>query len=202
MPNHWTVLGITVAPALQRKWMHWFAPAEQPFLTHDEQPLSRLGRSPDGRLAAEIRDTFEIYGTPSGTSVRLLDENAFTNLERETRIELIKTQLQLERSIVPPSGPNLTRSDRPCDRRLAVTASCGGLRRSRSTLVESSPPMSRRVAAPVDTPMFRPSTGKDRRLSPRSPLIGWEVLAAVRAQLLRNGDGCSRRQGRFRYVDA
>ena len=92
-------LGIDVPPALLARWAGWFAPRTQPFLTGPEL-LARLGMTVStAPLPAELRDTYEVYGTSVG--VVWLDEATFAGLPRRHRAALVRSQVTQERAVVP-----------------------------------------------------------------------------------------------------
>ena len=92
-------LGIDVPPALLARWAGWFAPPTQPFLT-DPELLARLGLTAStAPLPAELRDTYEVYGTSVG--VVWLDEANFAGLPRRHRAALVRAQVTRERAVVP-----------------------------------------------------------------------------------------------------
>jgi hypothetical protein len=92
-------LDIDVPRELVARWAGWFAPPTQPFLT-DPVLLARLGMAPSGAaLPAELRDTFEVYG--SAAAVVWLDEATFAGLPRRHRAALVRAQVARQRGVVP-----------------------------------------------------------------------------------------------------
>ncbi len=94
-------LGIDVPDDLLEQWRTWFAPDPHPFLLVEEL-AQRLGIERSvAPLPDELRDTFEIYAFDDGVGVGWLDEATFTGYPREDRAALVRSQVSLERSVVP-----------------------------------------------------------------------------------------------------
>ena len=96
-------LGIDVPPALLARWAGWFAPPTQPFLA-DPELLAGLGMTVStAPLPAELRDTYEVYGTSVG--VVWLDEATFTGLPRRHRVQEVTRKGRGRRSRAPGGRP-------------------------------------------------------------------------------------------------
>lgn len=94
-------LGIRIGPDLLARQAAWFAPKDQPFFVPDHSVASFGSPVPHEGLAAEVRDTFEIYGTPDGMRCILLGEQEFNDLGRDVRVSLVRDQIRFGREVVP-----------------------------------------------------------------------------------------------------
>src|SRR5215207_6062755 len=94
-------LNIDVADGLVERWVDWFSPAVQPFLA-DAELVSWAGEQTGrGSLAAEVRDTYHLYGRPSGLRYVWLSEAHFMALPRSRRAALVRAQRTFGRELVP-----------------------------------------------------------------------------------------------------
>ena len=93
-------LNIEVPGDLAARWVDWFSPAVQPFLADDELAES-LGAAGNRGLSDEVRDTFCLYGPPSGLRYLWLDEGQFSGLPRARRSALVRAQHTWGRELVP-----------------------------------------------------------------------------------------------------
>ena len=95
-------LNIDVPDELSRRWVEWFAPADQPFLADPALAASLdLPLQDISSLSPEVRDTFEIYSVPEGLGLVWLQEAHFLSLPRPQRAALVRAQRTHEREIVP-----------------------------------------------------------------------------------------------------
>lgn len=91
------MLGIEVAPDLMDRWATWFAPDQQPFLVDaDDEALGEKSAVPP-----EVRDTFELYGLADRGRLVVVSEEAFHELSRQRRSDLVRAQVRRKRSVVP-----------------------------------------------------------------------------------------------------
>lgn len=96
------MLGIEVSADLLSRWVEWFAPARQPFLVDAGGPLAGLGRgAAAAELPMETQDTFGVWSLPDGVVCRVVDDEEFHALPRETRGRLVRSQHRLGRWQVP-----------------------------------------------------------------------------------------------------
>ena len=94
-------LNIDVSGSLLERWVEWFSPAAQPFLA-DSDLASRVGGQTDSTsLAAEVRDTYCLYGLPSHLQLVWLSEAQFMALHRPDRSALVRAQRTFDREVVP-----------------------------------------------------------------------------------------------------
>ncbi|MGN6611034.1 MAG: hypothetical protein ACTHLJ_04615, partial [Angustibacter sp.] len=94
-------LNIPVSPELLRRWVDWFAPAQQPFLLPAELDGASGLRADPRPLPDELRDTYWIYGDDADLPRVWLSEQEFCALERPTRAALLAAQRRLGRELVP-----------------------------------------------------------------------------------------------------
>ncbi|QNN54260.1 hypothetical protein [Nocardioides mesophilus] len=94
-------LNIDVPDALVERWIEWFSPAVQPFLADSELAASLGEHSGEVSLSDEVRDTFCLYGLPSGVQHVWLSEAQFLALPRRSRAALVRAQRTLDRELVP-----------------------------------------------------------------------------------------------------
>ncbi len=94
-------LNIDVADRLVERWVEWFSPAVQPFLA-DSDLASRVGEQTDSMsLSDEVRDTYCLYGLPTGLRHVWLSEVQFMALPRSHRSALVRAQRTFDRENVP-----------------------------------------------------------------------------------------------------
>lgn len=98
MPGGLRVLGIDVPEGLVAQWVGWFAPDPQPFLVECSDDL---GVDDEVVLWPEVRDTYEVYAVPVGLRLAWLTEDAFGDLPRRRRAEVVRAQVRHERGLVP-----------------------------------------------------------------------------------------------------
>ncbi len=94
-------LNIEVADGLLERWVEWFSPAVQPFLADAELACFVGEQTTGASLSDEVRDTYCLYGLPSGLQYIWLDEGQFTTLPRPRRSALVRAQRTFGREIVP-----------------------------------------------------------------------------------------------------
>ena len=95
------VLNIEVPDALFESWLDWFSPAVQPFLVDSHLAASINDHSGEVALSAEVRDTFCLYGVPTGLQYMWLTEAQFMALPRSSRAALVRAQRTHDRELVP-----------------------------------------------------------------------------------------------------
>lgn len=95
------VLNIDVADALVERWIAWFSPAVQPFLADADLAASVGEHAGDVSLSDEVRDTYCLYGLPSGLQYVWLSEVQFMALPRWRRASLVRAQRTFDRELVP-----------------------------------------------------------------------------------------------------
>jgi cell wall-associated NlpC family hydrolase len=94
-------LNIDVPEALVKRWIQWFSPAVQPFLA-DAVLADSIGvHAGEVSLSDEVRDTYCLYGLPSGVQYVWLTEPQFMALPRRSRAALVRAQRTLDRELVP-----------------------------------------------------------------------------------------------------
>lgn len=94
-------LNIDVPDALVERWIEWFTPAVQPFLADGGLAASISDHVGDVLLSDEVRDTYCLYGLPSGVHYVWLDEPQFMALPRRIRAALVRAQRMYDRELVP-----------------------------------------------------------------------------------------------------
>lgn len=94
-------LNIDVPDTLVERWIEWFSPAVQPFLA-DAVLADSIGvHAGEVSLSDEVRDTYCLYGIPSGVQYVWLTEPQFMALPRRSRAALVRAQRTLDRELVP-----------------------------------------------------------------------------------------------------
>lgn len=94
-------LNIDVPDTLVKRWIEWFSPAMQPFLA-DESMAAAIGDHAGAvPLSDEVRDTYCLYGLPTGVQYVWLDEQQFMALPRRRRAALVRAQRIYDRELVP-----------------------------------------------------------------------------------------------------
>jgi hypothetical protein len=94
-------LNIDVPDTLVERWIEWFSPAVQPFLA-DAVLADSIGvHAGEVSLSDEVRDTYCLYGLPSGVQYVWLTEPQFMALPRRSRAALVRAQRTLDRELVP-----------------------------------------------------------------------------------------------------
>jgi hypothetical protein len=94
-------LNIVAPDALVDRWLDWFSPAVQPFLVDSDFAASVTEHSGEVALTDEVRDTYCLYGLPSGLQHLWLSEAQFMALSRQTRAALVRAQRTHDRELVP-----------------------------------------------------------------------------------------------------
>ena len=95
------VLNIDVTDALVERWIEWFSPAVQPFLADADLAASVGEHTGEVSLSDEVRDTYCLYGLPSGVRYVWLNEAQFMALPKPRRAALVRAQRTLARELVP-----------------------------------------------------------------------------------------------------
>lgn len=96
-------LNIDVPDSLVERWIEWFSPTVQPFLA-DAVLAASIGEHAGAgavSLSDEVRDTYCLYGLPSGAQYVWLSEAQFMALPRRSRAALVRAQRNLDRELVP-----------------------------------------------------------------------------------------------------
>src|SRR5687768_10545432 len=83
------------------QWIKWFAPAVQPFLASGDLAGSLDEPTVGVSLSDEVRDTYCLYGLPSGLEYVWLSEAQFRSLARPQRAALVRAQRAHGRELVP-----------------------------------------------------------------------------------------------------
>lgn len=99
------VLNIEVSKGQLNRWIGWFAPAVQPFLTDAELADFAGERTDVAVLADEVRDTYGLYGVPGHLRYLWLSEAQFMGLSRPCRASLVRAQRTFGRKLVPSVRP-------------------------------------------------------------------------------------------------
>ncbi|MGB3764434.1 MAG: hypothetical protein WA966_14565 [Ornithinimicrobium sp.] len=94
-------LNIDVPNELFEHWIEWFSPAVQPFLADGGLAASIGDHAGGTSLSNELRDTYCLYGLPSGAQYVWLDEPQFMALPRRIRVALVRAQRTYDRELVP-----------------------------------------------------------------------------------------------------
>ncbi len=94
-------LNIEVPDTLVDRWLDWFSPSVQPFLVDSDLAASVTEGSGDVALTDEVRDTYCLYGLPSGLRYLWLSEAQFMAQSRQTRAALVRAQRTHDRELVP-----------------------------------------------------------------------------------------------------
>ena len=94
-------LNIDIPDTLVERWIEWFSPAVQPFLA-DAVLADAIGvHAGEVSLSNEVRDTYCLYGLPSGVQYVWLTEPQFMALPKRSRAALVRAQRTLDRELVP-----------------------------------------------------------------------------------------------------
>lgn len=94
-------MNIDVPDSLVARWVGWFAPSVQPFLASAELAGSVDEQTVGASLSDEVRDTYCLYGLPSGLEYVWLSEAQFKSLARPQRAALVRAQRSHDRELVP-----------------------------------------------------------------------------------------------------
>lgn len=89
------VLGVAVPDTLVDRWTAWLVPGRQPFVVPAGDPLQGVGA-----LTPELRDTYGLYGG-KGRHLAWLTEEELLALPRARRAQLVRSQVQHGRGVVP-----------------------------------------------------------------------------------------------------
>ena len=93
-------LNIDVPDRLVERWLDWFSPVVQPFLADEALAASIGDHAGEVLLSDEVRDTYCLYGLPSGARYVWLDEPRFMALPRRSRVALVRAQRTFGRELV------------------------------------------------------------------------------------------------------
>ncbi|HXH78084.1 hypothetical protein [Nocardioides sp.] len=94
-------LNIDVSDSLVAQWVGWFAPLVQPFLASADLAGSVDEQTVGAPLTVEVRDTYCLYGLPSGLEYVWLSEAQFRSLARPQRAAFVRAQRSHGRELVP-----------------------------------------------------------------------------------------------------
>ena len=94
-------LNIDVPDTLVERWIQWFSPVVQPFLSDEGMAASIDNHAGAVSLSDEVRDTYCLYGLPEGVQYVWLDEQQFMALPRRQRALLVRAQRTYDRELVP-----------------------------------------------------------------------------------------------------
>ncbi|HVF11775.1 MAG TPA: hypothetical protein VNA87_01680 [Actinomycetota bacterium] len=93
------ILGVEVPAPLMTKWRRWLAPRLQPFFV--STLAFDLPTSAQGEMTPELRDTFRAYSVDRDLQTVWLSEQMFVDLNRKTRAQLVRAQVNHGRGAVP-----------------------------------------------------------------------------------------------------